>query len=189
MPRSYAYALPQKMVLGALRSALSAKLAEQKLTVVDGWTLGFAQDQGPFARRSARLDGHTRTMLLVELAGNRNLELASRNLEGVKLVAPHGAAALRPAAARPAAALEGRRAAPRAKSLASAGAAAAATDRGDNRGGACRESTPGREGGGQGEESCRKRRRAKKPARRKSGGVKPRQCERRLPSQTPKAKE
>jgi len=28
-------------------------------------------------------------MLLVEAAANRNLELASRNLEGVKLVAPH----------------------------------------------------------------------------------------------------
>jgi hypothetical protein len=28
-------------------------------------------------------------MLLVEIADNRNLELASRNLEGVKLVAPH----------------------------------------------------------------------------------------------------
>src|SRR6202142_4396261 len=39
-PRSYAYALPRKMVVGALRSALSAKLADQKLTVVEGWTLG-----------------------------------------------------------------------------------------------------------------------------------------------------
>mgnify|MGYP003694547927 CR=1 FL=1 len=38
-PRSYSYALPKKMLLGALRSALSAKLAEQKLTVVDGWQL------------------------------------------------------------------------------------------------------------------------------------------------------
>src|SRR5450631_1814487 len=38
-PRSYAYALPKKMVLGALRSALSAKLADQKLTVVEGWPL------------------------------------------------------------------------------------------------------------------------------------------------------
>ena len=38
-PRSYAYALPKKMQLGALRSALSAKLADQKLTVVDGWQL------------------------------------------------------------------------------------------------------------------------------------------------------
>ncbi|MGC1201169.1 MAG: 50S ribosomal protein L4, partial [Candidatus Acidiferrales bacterium] len=35
VPRSYAYALPKKMVLGALRSALSAKVLEQKLTVVE----------------------------------------------------------------------------------------------------------------------------------------------------------
>ena len=40
-----------------------------------------------------RLDGETRTILVVEAPGNRNLELASRNLEGVKLVAP---AALQP---------------------------------------------------------------------------------------------
>src|SRR6266540_5867448 len=38
-PRDYSYALPKKMLLGALRSALSAKLAEQKLTVVDAWAL------------------------------------------------------------------------------------------------------------------------------------------------------
>ncbi len=38
-PRDYSYALPKKMLLGALRSALSAKLAEQKLTVVDEWAL------------------------------------------------------------------------------------------------------------------------------------------------------
>src|SRR6201981_642619 len=38
-PRSYAYALPKKMLLGALRSALSAKLADAKLTVVEGWEL------------------------------------------------------------------------------------------------------------------------------------------------------
>ena len=38
-PRTYEYALPKKMLLGALRSALSAKLAEAKLTVVDAWSL------------------------------------------------------------------------------------------------------------------------------------------------------
>src|ERR1700688_2014693 len=39
VPRKYGYALPKKMIVGALRSALSAKLAEQKLTIVDGWEL------------------------------------------------------------------------------------------------------------------------------------------------------
>src|ERR1700675_3581486 len=38
-PRSYEYALPKKMLLGALRSALSAKLAEEKLTIIDTWSL------------------------------------------------------------------------------------------------------------------------------------------------------
>ena len=34
-PRSYDYAFPRKKLLGALRSALAAKLADGKLTVVD----------------------------------------------------------------------------------------------------------------------------------------------------------
>jgi large subunit ribosomal protein L4 len=88
VPRSYAYRLPRKMVLGALRSALSAKLAEQKLTVVDAWQLDSHKTK-PFRQALTRLDGDTKTVLLVETSANRNLELASRNLEGVKLVAPH----------------------------------------------------------------------------------------------------
>jgi large subunit ribosomal protein L4 len=88
VPRSYAYRLPRKMVLGALRSALSAKLAEEKLTVVDAWQLESHKTK-PFREALGRLDSATKTMLLVEIAANRNLELASRNLEGVKLVAPH----------------------------------------------------------------------------------------------------
>ena len=87
VPRSYAYKLPRKMVLGALRSALSAKLAEEKLTVVDAWHLESHKTK-PFREALGKLEG-TKTMLLVELAANHNLELASRNLEGVKLVAPH----------------------------------------------------------------------------------------------------
>jgi large subunit ribosomal protein L4 len=88
VPRSYTYRLPRKMVLGALRSALSAKFAEQKLTVVDAWQLDSHKTK-PFRQALSRLDGDTKTILLVEMSANRNLELASRNLEGVKLVAPH----------------------------------------------------------------------------------------------------
>ncbi len=86
-PRSYAYRLPRKVFLGALRSALSAKLAEEKLTVVDAFALESHKTKA-FRGALDRLDGDSRTILLVENAGNRNLELASRNLEGVKLVAP-----------------------------------------------------------------------------------------------------
>jgi large subunit ribosomal protein L4 len=91
-PRSYEYRLPKKMVLGALRSALSAKLSDQKLTVIDDWKLDSHKTK-EFRAALTRLDGETRTMLVVEGPGNRNLELASRNLEGVKVVAP---AALQP---------------------------------------------------------------------------------------------
>ncbi len=86
-PRSYAYRLPRKMLLGALRSALSAKLASEKLTVVDAWKLETHKTKA-FREALGRLDGETRTILLVEHGENRNLELASRNLEGVKLVRP-----------------------------------------------------------------------------------------------------
>ena len=85
-PRDYSYALPKKMLLGALRSALSAKLAEQKLTVVDEWSLETHKTK---ALRAA-LDklNTTKSALLVAHGENRNLELASRNLDRVKLVAP-----------------------------------------------------------------------------------------------------
>src|SRR5207253_6472029 len=86
-PRSYEYRLPKRMVLGALRSALSAKLAEQKLTVVDAWKLESHKAKA-FREALDRLDGQTRTILLVEQEVNLNLELASRNRARVKLVRP-----------------------------------------------------------------------------------------------------
>jgi large subunit ribosomal protein L4 len=88
-PRSYAYALPKKMILGALRSALSAKFAEQKLTIVDGWKLESHKTKA-FRQALDKLDGETRTILLVENGANLNLERASRNLDGVTLVPATG---------------------------------------------------------------------------------------------------
>jgi large subunit ribosomal protein L4 len=86
-PRSYSYALPKKMLLGALRSALSAKLADQKLTVVDEWSLESHKTQA-LAEVLGNLK-RTKSALIVSHGENRNLELASRNLERVKLVAPN----------------------------------------------------------------------------------------------------
>lgn len=86
-PRDYSYALPKKMLLGALRSALSAKLADQKLTVVDEWSLESHKTKS-LAEALGKLN-HTKSALIVSHGENRNLELASRNLERVKLVAPN----------------------------------------------------------------------------------------------------
>ncbi|MBI4459781.1 MAG: 50S ribosomal protein L4 [Acidobacteria bacterium] len=84
-PRSYAYRLPRKMVLGALRSALSAKLADQQLTVVDEFRL---ENHKTKALRQIldRFDAAKNSILLVDLPGNRNLELSSANLEKVQLI-------------------------------------------------------------------------------------------------------
>ena len=89
VPRSYDYALPKKMILGALRSALSAKFAEQKLTVVDGWKLESHKTKA-FRQTLGKLNGETNSFLLVESGANVNLERASRNIDGVTLVPPTG---------------------------------------------------------------------------------------------------
>jgi large subunit ribosomal protein L4 len=86
-PRSYAYDLPKKMIVGALRSALSAKLADQKLTIVSEWKLDSHKTKA-FRAALTKLDKETPSMLLVDVGANLNLERASRNLEGVTLVPP-----------------------------------------------------------------------------------------------------
>ena len=89
VPRSYEYSLPKKMVLGALRSALSSKLAEAKLTVVSEWKLETHKTKA-FRAALDKIDGESRTILLVENGANLNLERASRNIDGVSLVPATG---------------------------------------------------------------------------------------------------
>ena len=84
-PRSYDYQFPKKKLLGALRSALAAKHADGKLTVVSNFDL---EEIKTSALREA-LDalGMAKTVLLVDGAKeNRNLELSARNLAGVEVV-------------------------------------------------------------------------------------------------------
>ena len=85
-PRSYAYAFPRKKLLGALRSALAAKLADGKLTVVENFELADGKSKG--CRQALNALQVQSTALLVEgaKAENRNLELSARNLAGVELL-------------------------------------------------------------------------------------------------------
>ncbi|MBM3724584.1 MAG: 50S ribosomal protein L4 [Acidobacteria bacterium] len=84
-PRSYAYKLPRKMLLGALRSALTAKLNDGELRVVRDFNL--ADHKAKSMRGVLNGLDVKKTVLLVSNGENRNLELGSRNLEGVTLVA------------------------------------------------------------------------------------------------------
>ena len=84
VPRDYSYKLPRKMVLGALRSALTAKLRDGELKVVQNFALTDHKSKG-FRAALDRLE-ISRKVLVVDNGENRNLSLGSRNLEGVTLV-------------------------------------------------------------------------------------------------------
>ena len=86
-PRSYDYTFPRKKVLGALRSALAAKFADGKLMVVNAFAV--KEPKTKLFREALDNLKVDKTALLVEVAnhGNRNLELSSRNLEGLELIA------------------------------------------------------------------------------------------------------
>ncbi len=83
-PRDYSYKLPRKMMLGALRSALSAKLRDGALRIVQSFNLADHKTKN-MAGVLGKLEVK-KTVLLVEAGENENLLRASRNLEGVKLV-------------------------------------------------------------------------------------------------------
>jgi len=84
-PRDYSYKLPRKMLLGALRTALSAKLRDGELRIVQEFSL--AEHKTKAMRAVLDTLGAPKSVLLVDNGENRNLALSSRNLAGVKLVA------------------------------------------------------------------------------------------------------
>jgi large subunit ribosomal protein L4 len=84
VPRDYSYKLPRKMQLGALRSALSAKVRDGELKVVQAFTLADHKTKSAMGTL-AKLQGGRR-VLVVDNGENRNLSLALRNLKGVTLL-------------------------------------------------------------------------------------------------------
>jgi large subunit ribosomal protein L4 len=83
-PRDYSYKLPRKMVLGALRSALSAKVRDGELKVVQAFSLADNKTKNAMHALAALEAG--RTVLVVDNGENRNLTLGVRNLKGVTLM-------------------------------------------------------------------------------------------------------
>ena len=87
-PRSYAQKLPRKMLLAALRSALSARLRDRCITVVQDFELPSHKTK-EFSAVLTELgapNGPRDSVLIVENGSNQNLERSSRNLPGVRLV-------------------------------------------------------------------------------------------------------
>jgi len=83
-PRDYGYQLPKKMFRAALKSALATKLRDNELNVVDAFTLDSHRTK-PLSEALAKL-GFDRRVLVIDNQENKNLFLASRNLENVRLI-------------------------------------------------------------------------------------------------------
>jgi large subunit ribosomal protein L4 len=86
VPHSHEYAFPKKKLLGALRSALAAKLADGKLTVVE--SLEAKEPKTKLYRAALDKLEVRRTALIVEsgAALGQNLLKGARNLVGVDLM-------------------------------------------------------------------------------------------------------
>jgi large subunit ribosomal protein L4 len=83
-PRSYEQRLPRKMKRLALRGALTAKLGDEQLKVIDGFGLDAIKTK-ELASVLRALDASGR-VLVVAPGRDQNLELSARNLPKVNVI-------------------------------------------------------------------------------------------------------
>jgi len=84
-PRSYEYQLPKKVEKGALRAALTQKLRDGEVTVIDA--LSVADIKTKAAAELLRRLGIEGKALLVDVKPEDKLSLSVRNIEGVRILA------------------------------------------------------------------------------------------------------
>jgi large subunit ribosomal protein L4 len=84
-PRSYEYQLPKKVEKGALRAALTQKLRDNAVTVVDA--LSVAEVKTKAAAEMLRRLGIEGKALLVDVKPEDKLSLSMRNIEGIRVLA------------------------------------------------------------------------------------------------------
>ena len=93
-PRDWSYQMPKKMRRGALRSALSERLREGNLIVIDEFDVRESEDEGvSWCDRHARAGRRTKKRaktLIVDSLDNANLILSSRNVEKTKVTNSFG---------------------------------------------------------------------------------------------------
>ncbi len=87
-PRDWSYNMPKKMRQGALRSALSERVREGNVFVVDGWGLDKPKTK-EFAESLTTLGLGGKT-LIVDSLENDNLMLSARNMRQTKIVNSFG---------------------------------------------------------------------------------------------------
>ena len=86
-PRTYGYRFPKKMIKGALRAALSQKIKDGAVMVVDGpSTLVIDEPRTKLAVERLGVLGVSGRIVLVDVVPDHNLELAVQNLPRVRVV-------------------------------------------------------------------------------------------------------
>ena len=81
-PRSYSYTVPKKVKRLALKSALSSKVADQKLIVIENMDL--EEVKTATVAKALKAIGAGDSSLIVLEGINRNAELSARNIKDVK---------------------------------------------------------------------------------------------------------
>lgn len=81
-PRSYSYTVPKKVKRLALKSALSSKVADQKLIVIENMDL--SEVKTATVAKALKAIGAGESSLIVLDGANRNAELSARNIKDVK---------------------------------------------------------------------------------------------------------
>lgn len=84
MPRDYSYSIPKKEKRAALISALSAKVGENKLIVLD--KLALAEPKTKQMADMLQTLGVSESALVLLAAENKNVALAARNIPTVKVL-------------------------------------------------------------------------------------------------------
>ena len=86
-PRSYSYKVPKKVKRLALKMALSIKLKEDNLIVIDEFDLDKIKTKEFFSVMDVL---SLKNALIITEQKNENLELSSRNVPGVKVLRVEG---------------------------------------------------------------------------------------------------
>ena len=81
-PRSYSYTVPKKVKRLALKSALSSKVADQKLIIVENMDLD--EVKTATVAKALKAIGAGNSSLIVLEDVNKNAELSARNIKDVK---------------------------------------------------------------------------------------------------------
>ncbi len=86
-PRSHGYRMPKKVTRGALRAALTQKLNDGAVTIVeDGTALTLAEPKTKLAAERLEQLGVSGSAVVVDVGPDENVKLATRNLSRVRVV-------------------------------------------------------------------------------------------------------